>query len=64
MSRMSASEHQIIALLWDSLKRDPEHKDRRQTGWGSKTKQGLIASLNTIYGKSYEARTQAVVTDG
>lgn len=56
---MTASEHQIIDLLWDSLKRDPEHKDRRQTGWGSKTKQGLIASLNAIYGKSYEEEVRA-----
>jgi hypothetical protein len=39
----------IIELLWDSLKRDPEHKDRRQTGWGTKTMVGLVACLDTIY---------------
>lgn len=38
----------IIELLWASLKRDPEHKDRRQTGWGTKTKQGLIACIERI----------------
>jgi hypothetical protein len=39
----------IIELLWDSLKRDPEHKDRRQTGWGTKTMVGLVACLDRIY---------------
>jgi len=38
----------IIALLWDSLKRDPEHHDRKQTGWGTKTQKGLIACLESI----------------
>jgi hypothetical protein len=40
----------IVELLWDSLKRDPEHRDRRQTGWGTKTKTGLAACLDNIYG--------------
>jgi hypothetical protein len=40
---------QVVALLWDSLKRDPEHKDRRQTGWGTKTQIGLVACLDRIY---------------
>ena len=44
----------VIDLLWDSLKRDPEHKDRRQTGWGTKTKVGLLASLHRIF---YEMHT-------
>ena len=39
----------IVELLWDSLKRDPEHKDRRQTGWGTKTQVGLVACLDSIY---------------
>ena len=34
-----------IDLLWDSLKRDPEHEDRRQTGWGTKTQAGLAACV-------------------
>jgi hypothetical protein len=41
-------QQSIIDLLWDSLKRDPEHKDRRQTGWGTKTKTGLIACIDLI----------------
>lgn len=43
-----AQQDAIIALLWESLKRDSEHKDRRQTGWGTKTKQGLIACVERI----------------
>ena len=42
------TEEKILELLWDSLKRDPEHKDRRQTGWGTKTKQGLCACIYRI----------------
>lgn len=43
-------ENELIPLLWDYLKRDPEHKDRRQTGWGTKTKQGLVASIERASG--------------
>lgn len=46
---MTEQQKMIVDLLWDSLKRDPEHKDRRQTGWGTKTQQGLIACLDRIY---------------
>ena len=42
-------EQKVIDLLWDSLKRDPEHKDRRVTGWGTKTKQGLVACIERIH---------------
>lgn len=52
---MATKTEQIIELLWDSLKRDPENKDRRQTGWGTKTKTGLVACLDRIY--EPEART-------
>ena len=38
----------IAHLLWDSLQRDREHKDRRQTGYGTKTKQGLFLSIVSI----------------
>jgi hypothetical protein len=40
----------IAELLWDSLKRDPEHKDRRATGWGTKTLVGLVASVRRACG--------------
>ncbi len=38
----------VVDLLWDSLKRDPEHSDRRQTSWGTKTKEGLAACVERI----------------
>ena len=41
-------ESQILELLWDSMKRDPEHKDRVRTGWGTKTKTGLVACIERI----------------
>jgi hypothetical protein len=50
MAAVVNKDEAILELLWDSLKRDPEHKDRRQTGWGTKTKIGLITSLDRIYG--------------
>lgn len=46
---LTNKEVEVFELLWDSLKRDPEHKDRRQTGWGTKTKVGLMACLDRIY---------------
>lgn len=39
---------ELLALLWDHLKRDPEHVDRRQTGWGTKTQTGLLASIRRL----------------
>ena len=48
-------EEQILELLWDYLKRDPEHKDRKRTGWGTKTKQGLIASIYRISKEHFNA---------
>ena len=38
----------ILDLLWDSLRRDLDHKDRCQTGWGTKTQAGLIACIERI----------------
>lgn len=38
----------ILDLLWDTLRNDPEHKDRKQTGWGTKTKAGLILCIERI----------------
>jgi len=51
-------EEQLSELLWDYLKRDPEHRDRRQTSFGTKTKQGLAASILRIV---EECGTQAPV---
>ena len=40
-----AEQDKVTELLWDSLKRAPEYKDRRQTGWGTKTQAGLAACV-------------------
>lgn len=45
---MQAEQAKVVELLWDSLKRDPEHADRRQTGWGTKTQAGLSACVYRI----------------
>lgn len=46
---MSAEqENQLVELLWNYMKRDPEHKDRVRTGWGTKTKIGLVACISRI----------------
>lgn len=37
--------NEIANVFWGYLKRDPEHKDRRQTAWGTKTKKGLTATI-------------------
>ena len=41
-------EQELIDLLWDYLKRDPEHRNRRKTGFGTKTKVGLVNSIAWI----------------
>jgi hypothetical protein len=38
----------ILELLWDYLKKDPKHKDRVKTGWGTKTKIGLANCIERI----------------
>ena len=51
MDKAQFSEDQrraVKELLWDSLHRDPEHPDRRRTGWGTKTLPGLIACIERI----------------
>lgn len=45
---MSKLEDKIAELLWTSLKHDPEHADRRQTGWGTKTRKGLTLCIVRI----------------
>ena len=43
-----AQRQAVIELLWDSLHKDMEHKDRRQTGWGTKTVAGLVSTIERI----------------
>jgi hypothetical protein len=40
----------LVALLWDVLKRDPDHRDRRTLGAGyhTKTQTGLCATIEHI----------------
>lgn len=38
----------LLALLWDCMKKDRENPDRVQTGWGTKTQDGLIACIERI----------------
>lgn len=38
----------LVDLLWDHMKRESGQPDRRQTSWGSKTKDGLVASIERI----------------
>lgn len=44
MTKQEQDEH-LINLLWDYLAQDPDHKDRVQTAYGTKTRQGLAASI-------------------
>lgn len=48
MDKLTKREQALVDLLWDYLKKDPEHKDRRWTGFGTKTKVGLVASIDNI----------------
>ncbi len=43
-------KEKVLDLLWDFLKVDPDHPDRRVLGLGhgGKTRQGLIATLERI----------------
>lgn len=46
---LSQKQHdQLVNLLWDYMNKDPEHLDRVQTGWGTKTRQGLTSCIARI----------------
>ena len=38
----------VADLLWDCLTKSLDHPDRRHTGWGTKTKEGLAACVLRI----------------
>lgn len=44
----------IAELLWDYLKKDPEHKDRRWIAGGTKTKLGLRKSIERVIEETTE----------
>jgi len=46
---LTERQQAIVDMLWDSMKRDPEHKDRRVTSWGTKTKLGLARSIESLF---------------
>ena len=48
------AEIDVIDALWHSLPKVAGHPDRRMTGWGSKTKIGLIATVKRL-GKGLHA---------
>ncbi len=56
----TATEQNALDLLWESLKRDPDHADRKQTGYGTKTQTGLLACLRAIYHEDDAAHTALV----
>ena|SRR5258708_29487122 len=41
-------EHDLLEMFWDSMRREPGHPDRKQTGIGSKTKEGLLRTIETM----------------
>ena len=45
---MTSLESKVEKLLWDSLLKDSEHKDRRQTGYGTKTLKGLTLCIQRV----------------
>ena len=46
MSETKQSE--LLQLLWEYMRKDREHPGRVHTGYGTKTKEGLLRSINTI----------------
>jgi len=48
MTAKAFTDDEIAEVFWDCLKRDPDHKDRRMTTWGSKTRQGLAATVRRL----------------
>jgi len=45
---MSDSNPVDVSFIWDHLPKSPEHKDRRLTAWGDKTKEGLSNCLKRL----------------
>ncbi len=44
----SFTTEEVADVFWYYLKRDPDHKDRRLTSWGSKTKLGLAETIKRL----------------
>ena len=41
-------EKELLLFLWDYMLQDCEHKDRVYTGYGSKTREGLLRSIESL----------------
>ena len=41
-------KNELVTLLWNYMKRDTEHRDRVQPGWGTKTQEGLAACIERV----------------
>jgi len=48
MKNRAETARDMVDLVWDSLKRDQNNNGRRQTAWGSKTKDGLAACFERL----------------
>lgn len=42
------TDEEVADVFWEYLDCDPDHKDRRQTAWGTKTKTGLAAVIRRL----------------
>jgi hypothetical protein len=58
MKNEKFTSEQIADVFWNYLKKDPEHKDRRMTAWGSKTKLGLALTVKRL-GESWHVESKA-----
>lgn len=54
----------LIELLWNYMRKDREHKDRVHTGWGTKTKTGLVACIARIVEDNELPQTEGQSLDG
>jgi uncharacterized protein YjdB len=55
MKLTDAQRNDLIDLLWASMRTDPAHRDRKQTGWGTKTQHGLLACIERIVASTGES---------
>ncbi len=46
--REQFTDEEIANVFWESLKKDPEHVDRRRTAWGGYTKKGIAAIIKRL----------------
>lgn len=50
----------LLELLWNSLKPVEGQPDQRQTGWGTKTKIGLLACIERLESEAQERSSRAL----